>query len=150
MLTEQATVIAVDDDGLWVETLKTSSCHACSAKSACGQHILSRYMRDLTHIKARFDAGGNTRIWKRGDEVNIGIEENALVANAILVYLLPLLCLIALATMMHLLGSPDWLVATSGLAGLLSAASFLRYFYTCFPAGKRRSLEVVVVNEQRE
>lgn len=149
MLTEHARVVAVDDDGLWVETLKQSACNACSAKSGCGQHLLSKYVRDLTCIKARFTAE-EKRIWKLGDDVEIGVEENALVANALLIYLLPLLCLIALVLVTHTLRLPETLIAFAGFSGLVVGALLIKYFYPYLLKKKLRMLDVVVLGVHQE
>ena len=34
MLTETGRVVAVDDDGLWVETVRRSTCNACRTHSS--------------------------------------------------------------------------------------------------------------------
>lgn len=41
MLTEQGIVSGVDSDGIWVETLKRSSCGQCSARAGCGQRLIA-------------------------------------------------------------------------------------------------------------
>ena len=45
MLTEVGRVIAVERDGLWVETIRSSTCGSCGARKACG-HGLANQMRD--------------------------------------------------------------------------------------------------------
>lgn len=150
MLTENAKVVAIDDDGLWVETLKQSVCGACSAKSGCGQHLLTKYLRELTCIKAQFGVSTPSRIWKLGDEVEIGVEENALVVNALLVYLLPLICLISFVAIAHSLALPEGFVALCGFLGLFFAALFIKMLYPYLLKRKFRSLDVVVMGEFRE
>jgi sigma-E factor negative regulatory protein RseC len=147
MLTEHARVIAVEEDGLWVETLKLSACGACAAQKGCGQQLLHKYMSDMTCIKARFFERDVNTIWKSGDAVEIGVNENALVANALLVYLLPLVCLMAMVALTHALALPEWAVATSALAGLLFASSLIKYFYPFLLKRKLRSLDVVVLGK---
>lgn len=146
MLTESAKVIAIDEDGLWVETLKQSACGACSAKSGCGQQLLATYMRDMSCIKARFLGGRTQQIWKLGDDVEIGVEENALVVNALLVYLLPLISLLVFAALAQTLALPEILVALSGFSGLFIAAVLTKYIHPYMLTSKFRSLDVVVMD----
>ena len=40
MLTETGRVVAVDDDGLWVETVRRSTCNACGVRQGCGHGLL--------------------------------------------------------------------------------------------------------------
>lgn len=150
MLTENARVVAIESDGLWVETLKQSACNACSAKSGCGQHLLGKYVRDLTCIKARFLNNQHNASWKPGDEVKIAVEENALVANALLIYLLPLLCLLVLVILGHALALPEVLVALSGFGGLLTGALLIKFFYPFLLKRKLRTLDVVVLGRHRD
>lgn len=145
MLTESAKVIAIEDDGLWVETLKQSACNACSAKSGCGQHLLANYMRDMTYIKARFNSGNAQRIWNLGDQVEIGVNENALVINALLVYLLPLAGMLSFAALGHAFKLPDLMVATGAFAGLFIAAWIIRKVYPFLRERSTHTLDVVVM-----
>lgn len=55
MLYETGKVVAVDSDGLWLETLKKSTCAQCSAKAGCGQQLLAKSaLSNMTFIKALF------------------------------------------------------------------------------------------------
>jgi len=95
MLIEKGLVVSVDEDGLWVETLQQSACDACSAQKGCGQSLVARsLMSNMTLIKARFSFNSDERIWHVGQEVDIGIQENALVFATLIVYLFPLLMLV--------------------------------------------------------
>lgn len=86
---------SVDADGVWVETLKKSSCDACSARSGCGQRLLAdSALKNMSAIKAFFPPG-ESRAVSVGDQIEIGITENALVVAALLVYLLPLALMVA-------------------------------------------------------
>lgn len=146
MLTESAKVIAIDDDGLWVETLKQSTCNACSAKSGCGQHLLANYMRDMTCIKARFIGENTQRIWKLGDEVEIGVSENALVVNALVVYMLPLGGMLLFAALAHAFRLSELMIAVIAFSGLFVAAWIIKRVYPYIRGGSTHSLDVVVMD----
>lgn len=93
MLKETGTVVAVEEDGLWVETLKQSTCAKCSAKQGCGQQLLSRLspQANMTFIKAVYTDVTREQGWVNGDQAVIGVEENALVFAALFAYGIPLL-----------------------------------------------------------
>lgn len=96
MLTEQGRVVAVESDGLWVETLKESSCGKCSARHGCGQKLLSNVAlkSDMTIVKA-FHTDSSYRVdWVVGDQAILGVEENALMAGTFIAYGVPLISMI--------------------------------------------------------
>ncbi|MFL0803103.1 MAG: SoxR reducing system RseC family protein [Agarilytica sp.] len=93
MLKETGTVVAVDEDGVWVETLQQSTCAKCSAKQGCGQQLLNKLSpsHNMTFIKALYTDASKRHIWVNGDTAVLGVNENALVFAALLAYGLPIL-----------------------------------------------------------
>ena len=57
-LRESATVVALDGDGVWVETQRQGTCHACSASKACGQGLMNRLMPGRGHYVRALRARG--------------------------------------------------------------------------------------------
>ena len=43
MLVETGRVVAVEEDSLWVETIRQSTCGSCAAQKGCGHGLLNRY-----------------------------------------------------------------------------------------------------------
>lgn len=117
MIRALGTVIAVQSDSLWVETVSQSTCGACVARQGCGQRLLSRLSGRSNRILVPWDSGVGRSIGV-GDEVAIGIPEEILVKGSILVYLLPLLGLVAGATIGQVLWQSDWAAILLGLVGL--------------------------------
>ena len=95
MIEEPGRVVALDDGAVWVETRK-STCSGCSGKNGCGQGLMDtlgvREQRGL--IRALSDLQLQV-----GDSVIVGVREDVLLRGAVLVYLLPLLMLMAAATL---------------------------------------------------
>ncbi len=89
-------MVAVDEDGLWVETLQRSTCAKCSAKQGCGQQLLNKLSpsQNMTFIKALFTDSSRRHIWASGDTAVLGVNEHALVFAALLAYGLPLALMI--------------------------------------------------------
>ncbi len=132
MITETGKVIALKGEHAWVQTIRTSACQSCAARSGCGQRALAsvtggraNQVLVRNHIQARV-----------GDEVVIGIEESALLGASLLVYALPLATMVlgSLAGNLAGPGSDGWAIA-GGAAGL--AAGFGVAWF-CQRKGRRR------------
>ncbi|MCL7461259.1 SoxR reducing system RseC family protein [Pseudomonas sp. NW5] len=116
MIEESARVVAVEAGAVWVETLRRSTCSACSASAGCGQGLMEKlgvgqrrgYVRALCRAPVQV-----------GDQVVIGIAEALLVRSSLLVYLLPLLGLFAGALLAEWLALGESFVILAALAGLL-------------------------------
>ncbi|VXC52422.1 Positive regulator of sigma E, RseC/MucC [Pseudomonas sp. 8Z] len=123
MIEEQGRVVAVEPGVVWVETLRKSTCSACSANAACGQGLMERlgvgrqrgYVRALSTLHLRV-----------GDVVVIGVGEQLLVRSSLLVYLFPLLALLACSVAADAAGLAEPLAILSGLVGLLTSWLLVR------------------------
>ncbi len=114
MLEERGQVVSVADGRVRVAVQRQSACGACQARAACGQGLMQALQPGRCHeVEALSDL-----VLQEGDMVTIGINAGLMVRSAILVYLLPLLVLIAGA----LLG--QWLEAGEGWTIVLAAAGF--------------------------
>ncbi len=141
MLTETGRVLAVDEDGLWVETHKQSACAQCSAKQGCGQSLLAESaLKDMTVIKAYFNTlAQRDRVWQVGASVAIGIDERALVRGALTAYLLPLILMLAGAWLGQMLLGELFSVLFA-LLGLGLGALALRWRSVVAPSVELRPL----------
>ncbi|MFT4519014.1 MAG: sigma-E factor negative regulatory protein RseC [Halioglobus sp.] len=95
MLTETGRVVAVDDRGLWVETIRQSTCGTCAAQKGCGHGILntlSEGKRGYIHVLPGEVA---TQDYGIDDEVLISIPEEVILRGSFIAYLLPLLTMLA-------------------------------------------------------
>ncbi len=91
MLEEEGTVVRVHADMVEVVTRKKSACGSCAAKNGCGTSLVE----SLFPQRTRSFRASNEVLAKEGDRVIIGLDENALQIASMLVYLAPLLGLIA-------------------------------------------------------
>ena len=110
MVKEQGRVVAVERDGVWIETLRQSACSTCAGKSGCGQHLFERHRpasRDpsLSYIKV-----ASSRELHEGDRVIVGMAESSLLKASFLIYLVPLLLMMAGIWLLSLAGAADWLL----------------------------------------
>lgn len=117
MLEEQGRVVAVEDGAVWVETLRRSTCSACSANAGCGQGLMEKlgvgqrrgYVRALTDLQLAV-----------GDGVTIGIREELMLGSALRVYLLPLLGLFAGAMLAQWLALAESFVILAAFGGFFA------------------------------
>jgi sigma-E factor negative regulatory protein RseC len=94
MIVESGRVVAIEENSLWVETIRKTTCNSCSAQKGCGHGILnklgdgrSNYIRVLTgqYMSSEFSLN---------DEVEISIPEQVIVSGSFIVYMVPLLLML--------------------------------------------------------
>lgn len=128
MIEEAAHLVEIDGDYAWVETERRSSCSSCSAKG-CGTGALSKvFGRRSQRLKVLNPIGA-----KAGDEVVLGIHEQALLKGSVAVYIMPLLGMLAGALLGEGL-APQWgsdseaLSIVLGLLGLAAGFFWLQRY----------------------
>lgn len=130
MLEETARVVRVEGGEVWVETQRRSTCSNCTVEKGCGTATLAKVLgqrRTLVRVLSDLPL-------VVGDQVVIGIREQALVRGSLAVYAVPLLLLLAGAIIGELgAGQGLWASAEAaslllGVAGLVAGLLWLRYF----------------------
>lgn len=114
MIEESAVVVSLDAGMAEVQALRRGACGGCSAKGACGTSLLDRFLgrRPLRlQLINRIDA-------QVGEQVIVGVPEEALLRAAVSAYLAPLLGLIVGAVGAHELAASTALLPPEG-AGLI-------------------------------
>jgi len=130
MIEENAQVVRIQDDEVWVETQRSSSCASCSAEKGCGTATLSKVLgkrHNVVRVLSTIPLGV-------GDQVVIGIREQALVRGSLAVYAVPILLLL-LGALAGELGAEQFVwenaelaSVTLGISGLLAGLVWLRRF----------------------
>ena len=91
MIEEFAQVVAFEGDDIWVETQRKSACGQCSANKGCGTAVLSKVLGNKrSRVRVLNPKATEVSI---GDEIVVGIEEQALVRGSLAIYMVPLLAL---------------------------------------------------------
>ncbi len=130
MLEEQGKVVAVDVGFAWVETQRKSACGSCSVNKGCGTGVISKVVgQRATQVRAlnRINA-------KVGDEIVIGLNDQALVRGSLAIYAAPLIAMLFAALLGDLVGqelqlnSGEGLTIIFGLAGLGVGFLWVRNF----------------------
>ena len=93
MLTENAFIVGIEDDVAWVETQRKTSCGSCQARKSCGTSVLQKVLGNKrTRLKVNNPSG-----FVVGDEVVLGLQEDALVKGSLLLYAAPLVAMFGFA-----------------------------------------------------
>ena len=91
MIEETALVLEIRDQQALLQTQRKNACQSCSVKSGCGTSTLAKVVGNRS---SQFIVD-NTLDVHAGDQVVVAIDENALVQGSLLIYLLPLLSMLA-------------------------------------------------------
>jgi sigma-E factor negative regulatory protein RseC len=91
MIKQLARVTALEDEFVWLEVMRQSSCQSCAASAGCGTASIDRMLGDK-RTKLRALRGDKTP--KVGASVTVGIPEQSMLQTATRVYLWPLVGLI--------------------------------------------------------
>jgi sigma-E factor negative regulatory protein RseC len=129
MLTEVGRIIAVEQDAVWVETIRQSTCGSCAAQKGCGHGILNRFTdgsRSYVRVLPGEIAVSDCQV---DDSVRISIPEEVILHGSFIVYILPLLAMLAgaIAVPEMRAGNQDALAALGAVAGLAVGFSGVRW-----------------------
>ncbi|GGW85994.1 SoxR reducing system RseC family protein [Alteromonas halophila] len=122
MITERATVVAVNDDSVVVEAAIKTTCNGCQAQSDCGTGaIATAFAPKVQRLTLRSPVPVEI-----GDEVSVGIPEAGMLSASALLYVVPLLALIGSALLLD-----SWLSLAGAVHDLsVFAGSVLVTFLT--------------------
>jgi sigma-E factor negative regulatory protein RseC len=124
MIEESAQVVSIDGQFAWVETQRKSACGSCGASAGCGTATLQKVMgAKRTQLKALNSANAQL-----GDQVVIGVDEQAFVKGSLAVYAVPLLMMLVFALVAEWWFASEGLTIISGLLGLLVGFFWLKHF----------------------
>jgi sigma-E factor negative regulatory protein RseC len=128
MIEERAVVLSASAGTARVQAIRRSTCGACSAKGACGTSLLDRV---LGRRPLELELADNIGV-SAGDEVIVGVPEEALVISAFVAYMVPLFGMIGAALIGTMLAerlAPDavegWSMAL-GIGGLALTLIWVR------------------------
>lgn len=125
MIEEAATVVKLDGDYAEIETARKSSCGSCSAKSGCGTAMLSKVYGNRRSLM-RLPNSINARV---GDDIIIGLQEQALVQASFLFYLIPIFSCFIFALIGRTIdnGVGEFATILGALSGLFAGLAFVKW-----------------------
>ncbi|MFP5382873.1 MAG: SoxR reducing system RseC family protein [Gammaproteobacteria bacterium] len=122
MIEEAGRVVALESGAVWVATLRRSGCGRCDEPGGCGNGALARRAREkVGHVLALTD-----QPLAVGDEVLVGVPEQAMLRGTLLIYVLPVLSLVGGAVAGAAVFPGDAGTALGLLAGLLAGFAAVR------------------------
>ncbi|MCG7873243.1 MAG: SoxR reducing system RseC family protein [Candidatus Thiodiazotropha lotti] len=128
MIEETAMVVRIEGEYAFVETEKRAACGSCESQGSCSTSVLAGlFKRRYNHLRVV-----NTVLAKPGEQVIIGLQEQALLKLSMLAYLLPLILMILAAIVaQYLFGlfniqSGELPQVIGGLLGLIGGFFLLR------------------------
>ncbi|MCG7982406.1 MAG: SoxR reducing system RseC family protein [Candidatus Thiodiazotropha lotti] len=128
MIEETAMVVRIEGEYAFVETEKRAACGSCESQGSCSTTVLAGlFKRRYNHLRVL-----NTVLAKPGEQVVIGLQEQALLKLSMLAYLLPLIFMILAAiAAQYLIGlfniqSGELPQVIGGLLGLIGGFFLLR------------------------
>ena len=126
MIQEKGRIVAVEQEGLWVETIQRSTCGSCSAEKGCGQSLMAKLSGHTSYIWVLLQ-GRDSNQYHLGDEVEIGIPEAVVANGSLFAYMVPLLAMIFAAGFAHYQTGSEGITILSALAGFVGGALVVRW-----------------------
>ncbi|GAB5604764.1 SoxR reducing system RseC family protein [Sideroxyarcus sp. TK5] len=133
----RAIVLSLHGSEAEIAPVGGNGCGHCASGNGCGSGKLSQL---FCSSKPRSFKVGNAVNAQVGDEVNVGLPDGVLLRNSILMYVLPLMCMLGAA----LLASGIFAGARDGAALLGAAAGLVAGFLVVRQLTKRSGMQAVV------
>lgn len=129
MLVETGRVVAVDQQGLWVETIRQSTCGSCAAQKGCGHGVINRLADGRSGIVRVLPGAVDVGHCSVDDQVRISIPEEVILRGSMVVYMVPLMAMLAGAATASSLwpASADLAAALGAVAGLGLGFALVRW-----------------------
>lgn len=130
MIEEQAQVIEIKDNVLFLQAQTQSACGSCAANKGCGTSLLAKVVgRKFTHFQA--DNNVNAKI---GDIVVVGLAEEALLKGSMVMYVIPILAMLVFALLADYFLPADVLyrdlmVAATSMMGLVWGSLLSKWYF---------------------
>lgn len=90
MLLETGRVVAIEPDGIWVETIRKTTCGSCAAQKGCGHGLLNSISSGRRSLIRALPGKRHPSECRVDDEVQISIPDEVILRGSFIVYILPL------------------------------------------------------------
>ena len=126
MMIETGRIAAIENTGVWVQTIQTIACGSCKAEKGCGQRLINKLDGHASYIWVLLE-GRNSSSYEVGDEIQIGIPEEIIAKSSLIIYVIPLLILVMNTSIAHIQFANETITIISGFAGLLLGGVIVRW-----------------------
>lgn len=129
MLTESGRVVGLEADGVWVETIRRSTCGTCAAQKGCGHGLLHRISEGKRGYIRVLPGAHPIDYYKIDDQVLISIPEEVILRGSLVAYVMPLVAMLAgaLSAVNGLSGNEDLLAVGGAAVGLALGFALVRW-----------------------
>ncbi len=127
MIHETGTVVSIQENELWVETIQQSTCQTCVAEKGCGQRLIAKVTGKTTAIRVLPGLFDLKKIHMH-DTVVIGIPEKVIVTGTLLTYFLPLTVMVLAVLFIGRSSANDIITAFIAIAALCAGGLIVRIY----------------------
>lgn len=145
MILETGRIVAVEPDGLWVETIQRSTCTSCRAERGCGQSLMAKMTGHTSYLRILLQ-GRDSEHYRLGDEVQIGIPENVVAKGSAFAYLVPLLLMLVSAGIAEHLITFEPVTILAAIAGLVAGGLIVRF--RAWQTRNNQALQPILIDER--
>ncbi|NQZ54150.1 MAG: SoxR reducing system RseC family protein [Piscirickettsiaceae bacterium] len=122
MIEQKAKVVSFDDETVWLEAERQSTCSGCQVRQGCGTGMLAKHVgQKFSRITVK-----KTSDVEIGQQVQLAIPEETLLQGAALMYLLPLVLMFIFAAIAQSLNFNEALEIIAGISGLFIGFYWVR------------------------
>ena len=122
MIEQVAHVHAIDQTTVWLETLRRATCDSCT----CGQRLLNQGA-DTAHSRIELPIPKNMAL-NVGDEVVLGVHQQAFIKASLLTFAMPLMIMLAFASLAQWWAFSEPVTVVAALFGLGTGLLLLRWY----------------------
>ena len=146
MIHEKGRIVAIEPEGIWVETIQRSTCNSCSAEKGCGQSLMAQLSGHTSYLWVLLQGRDATQ-YQLGDEVEIGVPESVVVNGSLFAYLVPLLAMMLAAGVAQQQFAHEGITILSAFIGLIAGALVVRWrsYHSRFDS----RLQPVLIDDQK-
>ena len=126
MIEQVAHVQAIDQTSVWLDTLRLSTCNSCSMKSGCGQRLMNQ-ATDCKRSRIELPIPQHMTL-NVGDEVVLGIPQKAFIKASLLTFAMPLMIMLAFASLAQWGALSEPAAVVAALLGLGLGLLLLRWY----------------------
>jgi len=150
MIEEKALIVETRENVAWVETQRQSTCSTCQVQKGCGTSVLHKVLgQKRTRLQVLNPAG-----FEIGDEVVLGLQENALIKGSLMLYALPLFFMFGFAILGYAAFLLYELTYTEGYKILFSLSGLAAGFFWVSKYSKKISndpnFQAVILSKIKE
>jgi sigma-E factor negative regulatory protein RseC len=141
MIEQKAKVVGFNNDTVFLDVERQSTCSACEVRQGCGTGLLSKHVgKRFSHIKIH-----KKNDVKIGQQVQVAISEKTLLQGAFLVYLIPILLLFVFSAIAQVFNFSEMVEILFGVTGLI-----LGFYFVKIRLNNNNDFQAGIVEEKNE